>query len=308
MLTTPTDVRDQIRTHDRGSRVYTIGGQPYPSVTTIVSNGEPKPVLVNWAKKVTAEAAVNQHDLVGQLIEQDGHKAAIDHLKGAAYRQRDAAGELGSKLHEVAEYEILEGKPYPDPGDPQARRLLSHFRDFVEVMNPEWHAVEGVVYHTEHQYAGTFDAIATLNPGQSIPGYEGTPLLIDWKSGSGVYGSYAIQLVAYAWAESMLGPSGPVPMSDLLPSRQAAVVHITSSGWSLVSVRVDQEIFDTFLACKEMALWAQDLSRSAVGAILAIGKATGKALKPPGQKDPEPEVVAGFGERRRITKLPTLSK
>lgn len=308
MLTTPADVRTQIRSHDRGSRIYTIEGIPYPSVTTIVSQGEPKPVLVNWAKKVTAEAAVNQHELIGKLIEQDGPRAAIDHLKGAAYRQRDAAGDLGSKLHEVAEYEILEGKPYPEPGDPQARRLLSHFRDFVKVMAPTWHAVEGVVFSTEHQYAGTLDAVATLNPAETIGmgDWFGAPLLIDWKSGSGVYGSYAMQLAAYAHCDTLLGPTGPVPFKETLPEARAAVVHITSQGWSLVAVDVGPEVLEAFLACRVTAQWAMELSRSVVGHSLAMGKATPAALVPPGQKA-VPEVVTGFGERRRI-KPPSLAK
>lgn len=303
MLTTPADDRTLIRSQNRGSRVYAINGKDYPSVTTIVSNGEPKPALVGWAKKVTAEAAVNSHDLVGELINRDGDQAAIDHLKGAAYRQRDAAGALGSRLHEVAELEVLQGEEFPDPGDPAARQLLQHFRHFIKETSPEWLAVEAIVYNETHRYAGTMDAAATI-PGH----FGGEPVIVDWKSGSGVYGSFALQLAAYAHAESVIGPNGPIDWEGQVSREKAAVVHIVPSGWKLYEIDVSQAIFDAFLTCRDMAYWAMEQSNGAVGQVLAHGRATGgKTLK---RKEPElatPDVVEGFGTRRRIVP-PTLAK
>lgn len=310
MLTTPSHDRELIRSQNRGSRVYSIDGEVYPSVTSVVSAGEPRPALIGWAKKVTAESAIASHDLVGRIIEQDGERAAIDHLKGAAYRQRNAAGDLGSRLHDVAEWEILEGRPYPEQSDPGAQALLEQFRNFVLVMDPEWHAVEAIVYNTEHRYAGTLDAIATLRPeNEDLQGLANMPLLIDWKSGSGVYGSAALQLVAYAHSEHLIGPTGRVPTFDLLPSKVAAVVHITPKGWRLVEVDVSDETFAAFLNTKAMALWANGGGDAAVGRVLAHGRSTGgRSLTLKKQDDPGPEVdaVKDFGARRRI-KPPVLS-
>lgn len=302
MLTTPPDDRTLIRSQNRGSRVYAIGGKDFPSVTTIVSNGEPKPALVGWAKKVTAEAAVGSHDLVGQLIQDGGPQAAIDHLKGAAYRQRDAAGALGSRLHEVAELEVLQGEEFPDPGDPAARQLLQHFRDFIKVTKPEWHAVEAIVYNETHRYAGTMDAAA------SIPGhFDDLPVIVDWKSGSGVYGSFALQLAAYAHAEFVIGPDGPKPW-DLVSVEQAAVVHITASGWKLYEIDVGRDVFESFLTCRDMAYWAMERSDQVVGRVLAHGRATGGVTLGRKREPEKPVALAEVSGNRKRIAPPSLSK
>jgi len=306
MLTTPPDDRDLIRSQNRGSRTYAIGGQSYPSVTSIISQGEAKPALINWAKKVTAEAAVAQHELVKTLIDTDGPQAAIDHLKGAAYRQRNAAGDLGSRLHEVAEYEVLEGKEYPDPGDPEARELLNHFRHFLAEVQPEFVAVEAVVVNQDYGYAGTLDACATIPMLRELG-----PVLLDWKSGSGVYGSYGMQLAAYANAESVVGPNGLESWEGVTNTEVAYVVHITPRGWRLVEMHIGEETFDAFLSCMQMAEWAS-FQDSVVGQVVAKGRATGgKALhRKEDTSTPEEAVVApvtvgNFGNRRKI-QPPTL--
>lgn len=301
ILTTPPADREMVRSANRGSRVYAIDGGEYPSVTSIISKGEPKPALIGWAKKVTAEAAIEQYELVGTLIEKDGNKAAIDHLKGAAYRQRDAAGELGSRLHEVAEYEVVQGKPYPEQGDPKAQMLLVQFRDFVKTTNPQWLAVEAIVYNETDGYAGTFDAAAL------IPQYD-TPVLIDWKSGSGVYGSHALQIAAYAHAEYMLGPDGPEEWRGVVNTKVAVVAHIRPEGWRLIEVDIGREVYEAFLVAKKMAAWVDGLSRQVVGKALATGRHLGGAsIKKTGKGHaPNPDTVVEFGARRRI-KPPALS-
>src|SRR5690606_11047676 len=301
IVTTPAGERELMRSQNRGSRTYHIAGRAYPSVTTIVSQGEPKPPLVGWAKKVTAETAVNQHDLVGKLIQTDGPQAAIDHLMGAGYRKRNAAGDIGSRLHEVAEWEILNGKPFPDPGDAEARALLAQFRHFVHHAQPEWEAVEAIVYNETHLYAGTLDAIARLH----IPGLPSDGLtLLDWKSGSGVYGSYALQLAAYAHAEYLIGPGGPQEMPTV---RWAAVVHITTQGWRLVEMDISHEVWEAFLSCRDMAAWVE-MSSGAVGKTLAHGQAAAEAFTlPPLSRAPATAAapVEEFAARRRI-KPPAL--
>ena len=292
-----------VRSQNRGSRVYAINGNEYPSVTSIISKGEPKPALIGWAKKVTAEAAIEQYKLVGTLIEQDGSRAAIDHLKGAAYRQRDAAGELGTRLHEVAEYELVLGKPYPDQGDPKAQMLLEHFRDFVKVTNPTWLAVEAIVYSEEDGYAGTFDAAALISQ------YD-TPVLIDWKSGSGVYGSFALQLSAYAHAEYLLGPDGPEEWRGTVSTSKAVVAHIRPNGWKLIEVDIGPRVYDAFIVAQQMAAWVDGLSRKVVGHALATGRHLGgTAIKKAGKGHAptiDPDTTEESAARRRI-KPPALS-
>lgn len=311
MLTTPEQDRVLIRSQNRGSRTYDIGGNRYPSVTSIISSGEPKPALVGWAKKVTAETAVTNRSTVETIIKTDGEQAAIDYLKGAGYRQRDAAGALGSKLHEVAEWELTQTEPYPAPKDTAARALIQNLRDFLVVSKPDWHAVEAVVYNADLGYAGTLDGVAVL------PWLTPDPVLVDWKSGSGVYGSYAMQLSAYANATHIVGPKGPQAMLPVDLER-AAVVHITPNGWKVYQVDISEWVFTAFVDCMEMAVWA-DRGNDAVGSVLAHGRARGgNGLTHPkvtaeivkGNRTAAPipaEAAKEFASRRRIVP-PRLAK
>lgn len=305
IIHTPEADRDLMRSSGRGgARSYSLNGKDYDSVTTIIGRGEPKPVLVNWAKKVTAEYAVEHHDMIGQMIKEDGDRAAIDYLKGAAYRQRDSKGAIGSRLHEVAELAAM-GHGVPTPEDPTDALLVAHLKDFLKVAEPEWHAIEAVVYSDEPAYAGTLDGIATLGKGLNLSDEFKKPVLIDWKSGSGVYGSHAMQLCAYAWATRIIGPSGPVDMTDLgISTEKAAVVHITAGGWKLVEVNIGAALYETFLATIHMAHWTEKLSSDSVGSTLAAGGASGGAsmsLPKKGKKrTTSAPLSSGDGSRKRI--------
>jgi hypothetical protein len=175
---------------------------------------------------------------------------------------------------------------------------VAQFRDFVEVMNLHPVMVEAIVYSETHRYAGTLDTMGVLGPddGSDLHGLAGKPLIIDWKSGSGVYGSYALQLAAYAHAEKVITATGH---QDFPQPDGAVVVHITSQGWRLVEVDISDEIFEAFLTTKAMALWTQETSRQAVGKVVAHGKAKARPFSldgaPPAPIPDDPQ-----GQRRRI--------
>src|SRR3990172_181392 len=84
---------------------------------------------------------------------------------------------------------------------------------------------EASVFNRTERYAGTLDAIATIG---------GRTLVIDVKSGKGVYPETALQLAAYRWAEFVGVPDGseqPMP-----PTVGAAVLHLTDQGDSFQHV------------------------------------------------------------------------
>lgn len=302
-IITPEEDRDLIRSKNRGSRVYNVLGEQYPSVTAIVGAGEPKPALIGWAKKVTAEAAISEHALVGEIIAKSGEQAAIDHLKGSAWRTRDEAAAMGSQMHEVAELEIM-GTGFPEPTESAPRSMLLHFRHFLKEQKPEWLAIEAVVVNSMHRYAGTLDAIGRF----SLPELGDLPLLVDWKTGSGVYGSYALQLSAYSRATHVVGPQGlkdinDTPLADL-NKEKAVVLHLRPMGWKLIEVSINDDVFEAFLTTRDMAAWTE-ASNSVVGATVAYGKAGGVAMalqaKKAEEEAPKPKIDAsGFQSRRKI--------
>ena len=100
----------QMETSESG-RFYVWHGERYRSVTSIISGGLPKPALIGWAKKVTAEYAVANLESLKVLVADDP-AGAVDWLKGAAYRDRDRKADIGLAIHAAAEAYVLEA-PYP---------------------------------------------------------------------------------------------------------------------------------------------------------------------------------------------------
>jgi hypothetical protein len=240
-----------------GKRFYSWRGEAYWSVTTIIGGGIPKPVLVNWAKKFTAEYAVDNFDKLTKLLEPDkdgnvDREAAVDWLKGAAFRDRDKKADLGSSLHVATEAYVL-GKPMPMWPLP-IRPRMGQFLAFLQDWEPEYHQTEASVYSRTQRYAGTLDAICTI---------KGRRVLLDYKSGKGVYPEVALQLAAYRYAEFIGLPDGA---EALMPAVDAcAVLHLPDDGdYDLIEVRADKDVFNSFLYAREVFRWLEEGSKSAL--------------------------------------------
>ncbi len=253
------DDKSDVRKDAASGRTYEWQGEVFDSVTTILSRAIPKPALINWAKKVTAEYAVENYTQLGDLMDTDV-QGAIDWLKGAAWRQRDKAANLGSLVHELIEAEIL-GTPGPHITD-DAAEMVAQFRDFCEVADPKWIAAEAVVFNRTYKYAGTLDAICDLPDGR---------FLIDVKTGKGVYAETALQLVAYRNAEFIGLPNDEE--QPMVPVNHTAVLHIRPNGWKLVPVQTGDREWAFFTRACFMAKFG-DESRDMIGKPLLKGAAT----------------------------------
>lgn len=236
-------------TTDRTGRFYTWRNERYWSVTTIINGGVPKPALINWAKKFTAEYAVDHFDAFATLVNDD-RDGAIEWLKGAAYRDRDRKADLGTELHTATEAYIL-GKPMP-PWSLPVRPIMENFVQFLEDYEPEYMATEASVFSKSERYAGTLDAIADIG---------GRRYLIDVKSGKGIYSEIALQLAAYRFAEFIGLPDGSeAPMHKV---DACAALHLPADGrgYELTEVRADEEIHKAFLYVRECFRWTAETSK-----------------------------------------------
>lgn len=263
-------------TTSRG-RVYTWAGQSFWSVTTVLGGGLPKPALLPWGIKATATAAVAEAERVAAMVRAAGDDpcpcamrchdekercsascealvSVIGWLKGAPYRQRERAADLGSLVHARIEALIL-GQPQP-PAPPVAAGFLAAFDAFLADWSPEFLAAEMTVYSRSAAYAGTLDWIARI-PGLGV-------VLGDTKTGRSVYADAALQLTAYRRAEFAGMPDGteaPMPETDL-----AAVLHLRPDGtYSLLPARTDDDVWQTFLYVAQVFRWAESIAKSALG-------------------------------------------
>ena len=246
-------------TTNRG-RTYLWRDETFDSVTTILSGGIPKPALTNWAAKSVAEYVAANLDEV-RAIASKNTAAAIDLMKGSPWRQRDAAALQGSAIHAWAEAHVLGQDP---PAPPKAHKpYLDGFLRFLDEWQPAYEMSEATVYSRQYGYAGTLDAIATL---------DGARTLIDYKTGKGVYGEVALQLAAYRFAEFVGMPNGDeVPMT---PVDGAAVLHLTPDGYVLIPVTADEVAFRFFLYAQQVRIFGESVSREVLGAPLSAPRAT----------------------------------
>ncbi|WP_369189086.1 hypothetical protein [Streptomyces sp. R08] len=266
----------RVRTIQRGgTRFYVHPERPeikVPGVTSVVGM-LPKPFLMYWAAKMTAELAVDSLPFVAQMAERD-RQGAVDYLKGASRRYTKMRADVGSDAHDLFERMIrgqFVGSVHPD-----LEPYRAHFADFLEAVNPRLERAEDVAWSDAHAYAGSFDAVLTVwldEDGNPTPDRSGVPhlLMADWKTSKATYPDVALQMSAYANADRIISPDGtsePMPEFD-----GAAVLHITPELWEFKPVRIDEEVFSFFLALRKVFTWDRDVSKTVLGR--AIAKSVG---------------------------------
>lgn len=233
----------------KAGRSYTWDNDVFASVTTILGVLN-KPALTGWASKMAAEFAVKEHNVIADLISRNQSKAAIDMIKAAPWRNRDAAADVGTLVHQMIE-NIHTGNEVTIP--PEALQQVTHFLTWVDHFKPEILVSEGTIFNREYNYAGTLDLVAKI---------DGLNWLIDVKSGKGVYPEYAMQVAAYARGEFIGHEDGTEQVMPIID--KGAILHLRPGGYAFVPVHIGKEVFDSFLYCRELFRWQDDISHRAL--------------------------------------------
>lgn len=254
---------------DTGSRFYIhpITGERFVSVTTILQVIA-KEALPYWAAKVTAEHAMaNLPKLVKSVRRKPCEMKGDDRcgicadcvlleLRRTPDRERDAAGDRGTRIHHVAEQHVLHGHVIGHDDDIAAQvRQYLRFRDQFQ---PEYEASELTVINRTYRYAGTLDAILRL--GACPPKYRdlvGVPMVADIKSGKSCYREYALQLAAYRQGEAVLLPDGtehPLPPTNEI----GMLLHIRPEDYWVRPVNIGERTFIAFLGVLDQWQWQQE--------------------------------------------------
>ena len=201
------------------SHRYKLDGSWVPGVTTLIGKGLPKPALPYWSAKMVAEWVADNPDLTEDLKRLGGRGPAVAFLKELPWQKRDEAAIRGTDVHALAE-RIVHGDEVEVP-----EHLAAHVQgyvDWLDATNVEPLLTERPCASRQWQYAGTFDLIARI---------DGVTWMLDVKTSSGVYGSMALQLAAYANAEFYLDADDaeqPMPPID-----RYGVLHVTEAGTAL---------------------------------------------------------------------------
>lgn len=229
---------------DRGKgHSYALDGKPVMGVTTIINKAVPKPALTAWAAREAAEFVAAHREILTQLSDQE----LVDLVKGAPFRERDAAANRGTEVHRLSE-QLARGLEAIVP-EPLTGHVDSYVA-FLDAFQPTDAVLERPVFNRAYRYAGTLDLLC------SLPDY-GDRCLLDIKTNrSGPFGETALQLAAYGHAEFYVDDQGaeqPMPSIDFY-----GVVWVRADGFDLYRYDVTEREWKQFLFCIQTAWWTEN--------------------------------------------------
>jgi hypothetical protein len=236
-VSTPRLVR---RNHGKGHSYY-LDGVKVPGVTTVTGN-LPKRALIDWAGRVTAEYAVDHWD---ELSAQP-HSARLNTLTRARYAASSSAALRGTQIHSLGE-RISLGEQV-DAGEHQSE--VEAYARFLDRWQVEVLATETPCASTAWGFAGTADAWAIFHAGQ----YAGQRVLLDIKTGRGVYDETALQLTAYARCD-LWQPNGPDSEEAQPPVDAVVVAHILPDAVELLPVDAGEQQWRQFQYLLQTTHW-----------------------------------------------------
>lgn len=221
-----------------GSRwyVHPTTGERFISVTTVLSNIA-KFGLADWAARLAAEAAVEHLEWLNLAVKGDpcGRKGesgcgmcspcAIWWLSDRHNQVRDAAADLGTKLHDAGEQDALFGEGYTIDEDVQP--YVDGYKLWRDRWKPTFLLTEATVISRKWGYAGTLDIGATFAEANLPPKFAhfaDVPVLGDYKTGKHLDIPKGWQLNAYKECDAILLPDGTeLPMPEF---ERAMILHI----------------------------------------------------------------------------------
>jgi hypothetical protein len=196
------------------------------SVTTLLGLLA-KPALVKWAARSAADYAVDNWDSLAGMSLSERQKV----IASAPDLAKNTAAAKGTAIHDLAE-RMIAGEPVEVADDllPKVEGLAR----WLERQTFKVVATERVVWSDEDDelglcaYAGKFDALVEC-PRRGLG-------LLDWKTGSGVYGDMGVQLVGYRSAEVHVIDDQDKPAPRI---QWAGIVHVRADGSDLHTLDAD---------------------------------------------------------------------
>lgn len=196
------------RTNHGKGHSYTLDGARVAGVTTAIGKVLDKPALVEWAARESADYAVSHWAELSGIPEVQRHQQ----IREARWNRNREAIADGKRIHDLGE-RLAKGAEVDVPDELRAR--VEAYARFLDAWEIEAVFSESPVCHTDYRYAGTFDLVARVGK------LDGALVLMDLKTGKGVYAETALQLTAYRYANLMLEaiPQEPGPRGGKRPPK-----------------------------------------------------------------------------------------
>lgn len=278
---------------------------PLPGVTTAIDMYGDKDALVTWGKREVAKFAVGHAETI---IAHRGHgeffypetcgpcRVAMDAAgrstgtvslspdeasqrwaQSLPDRKRDAAANLGTRVHAVAE-RINKGEPAA--ADEDARPFAIQYQRWLGATQPDLIAIEYVGVNLTYGYGGTGDIIVRPRFGS----HGGLVVAVDIKTHTdpdkplprSYYPKTGMQLAACSRFE-FIGrdpvelPGESLRSEDVVPNTYPqpdayGVLLLGREDYRFIPYRVTERTFLAFLACLDTYRWRYGEAKSIVGA------------------------------------------
>ena len=208
------------------SRFYiTEGGQPVPSVTTILEAYPKGPEYFAWIKKVGEDA--------DDIRDEAGRRGSTVHALTEAYDRGEEVTLLTADGHPA--YKLIEWA------------MFERYVEFTGRYQPDNLMIEQNFVSPALGFAGTVDRIMKFN---------GRTLLVDIKTSNTIYPSYWLQLAAYrelAAEQGIIVDGVAILWLNAKTRTEGSKGAIQGAGWQLVTREDTTRDYELFLATK--TLW-----------------------------------------------------
>lgn len=223
-----------------------LTGEAVPSITTVMK-AMANPDIEAWKLRMAANHANLHWDEMSAWDPLQRKEA----MTGAheAYSGEKAA--LGTLVHEICE-SLIKGNPVAIPKE--ASSYVTQFGKFMMEKKPRFAESEFTVWNRGLEYAGTGDFLAEIG---------GKTVLVDIKTGKGVYSDYGLQLTALKNAEFLIREDcSEEPLPEV---HQLALLHLRPRSWKLIPVRREKECFLAFTAARQLFSWTHEVADDVLG-------------------------------------------
>jgi hypothetical protein len=231
----------------RAHRYYAVvKGRRYavPSVTTVLGVLD-KPALIPWAINQAIEF-IRPAIAPGVEHAESYLEEVYSRAKKEAGRRRSEAAERGTLVHEALSNDGGGGRL--DVLDLASRAKIEVAQRWIKENVSTWSCQERPVYSRRHRFSGRLDGVAVVRDLGEV--------VLDFKTGKGIYPEFRFQTAAYAYALNEEGYANiPIETRVCLHLQEDKVVpHI----YTRASLRQD---FNAFLAALRLHRRLREISQ-----------------------------------------------
>lgn len=229
--------------------------------TTLINGGIPKPNLLHWYARTTAEFVRDNPLEVERLRNLDNDPDGlimVKELAKAPENKRDEAAARGSDVHDLAE-RIIHGQAVDVPD--LLAPYVDGYLDLIDKWDIQPILTETSIGNRKDWYAGRFDCLGTIGK------LGGIVALIDWKTSNNVYGETGLQTAGYSRAEFYVTDTAPDEELPLPEVEATFVVHIRPGESMLYPLAKNRAEIDRHYALFQAAAFTHKTAKERDGII-----------------------------------------